>query len=185
MVGAAPDGSQKVTKSTWKQFENCTISQIRLVENGTEIKCKETLNYSHAGPQMKGGYLFNGAPVNLVNSLSQHVQVVGMEDADGALTEQHYGVVVSILASKKRYGVSKRTRNKFVDTMGKTRGWQAIRAENWYPAAACSKRQGKAVVQNVHFSNCGQRGTERGCLNFKAGTGSSYDVRQNSGKERA
>ena len=90
MVGAAPDGSQKVTMSTWKQFENCTISQIRLVENGTEIKCKETLNYSHAGPQIKGGYLFKGAPVNLVNSLSQHVEVVGMEDATGALKEQHW-----------------------------------------------------------------------------------------------
>jgi hypothetical protein len=176
MVGGGVSADKKPSPNG---AEVCTISSIALAGNNTEIGCEETFAAMHAGPELKGGHMFQGLPVSLLTSVKQHVAVIGMEDDTKALEEQQFGAIVAILAVKTTKGMTKATFKNNIKHMGEGKANLARSASNFVPPKECEKNQGTGIIHNVHFSYCGQRGGF-GCLNFQPGRGGVYNVAEDT-----
>ena len=82
--------------------DRCKVVSVTLSGGKAVINCRDPFKNDHSGPKTKGGEIFRGAPVTLMHSTNHRVRVVGMEDDTKALSEQQYGVVLHVLAAKKR-----------------------------------------------------------------------------------
>ena len=94
--------------------DRCKVVSVTLSGGKAVINCRDPFKNDHSGPKTKGGEIFRGAPVTLMHSTNHRVRVVGMEDDTKALSEQQYGVVLHVLAAKKRPmgKVGRRTSNE-------------------------------------------------------------------------
>ena len=139
LVGGGVDTTKINGKKHWEQAEVCTISSIVIDGNNSNIQCEETFLYKHAGPALKGGYMFQGLPVTLMTPTKQHVAVVGMEDDTKALEEQMYGAIVAVLGIKTVGGMDRSAVKNRIKAVGKTKTLAAVAASNWVPPQECNK----------------------------------------------
>ena len=99
-----------------------------------------------------------------MHSTNHRVRVVGMEDDTKALSEQQYGVVLHVLAAKKRpMGKVGKKNIKRVATDPDSARTAALAAADYVPPKECDKKQGDMIILNTGFSHCGQRGLALMC----------------------
>ena len=178
MIGGAMHNWTGIRHAWYLSAERCDISSIAVASEGCVIRCTSSFNFTHSGPAQKHEASFGGMPVTLMHSRSRggRVQVVGMEDKNKALAEQHYGAVLAILKPKKKgfdYAMAKRFKMEFKTP---ERINAAIEGIKYDPPDECRRSQGSAVIVNVNFAHCGQRHSSRACVSFAAGMGAEYQA---------
>ena len=152
MIGGAMHNWTGIKHAWFLSAERCHISSIAVASEGCVIRCTSSFNCTHSGPAQKHEASFGGMPVTLMHSRSRggRVQVVGMEDKNKALAEQHYGAVLAILKPKKK-GYDKALAKRFKMEF-KTRAINAaIEGIKYDPPDECRRSQGSAVIVNVNF----------------------------------
>jgi len=176
MIGGAMHNWTGIKHAWFLSAERCDISSIAVASEGCVIRCTSSFNYTHSGPAQKHEVSFGGMPVTLMHRRSRggRVQVVGMEDKNKALAEQHYGAVITILKPKKKGYDAKLAKRFKIELKTPERMQAATESMKHDPPPECHRRQGSAVIVNVNFAHCGQRHASRACVSFAAGIGAEY-----------
>ena len=187
LLGGGTPFDTPVTAEVWNSTDTCEVISIhhREDEEISEVECKEAFKFDHTGPVEVANAEFRGLPVtwmgktNTQNNRTGHVSIVGMEDDSNALQDENYGATVHVFSVKRRGARPSKSQIKEIQISNADnpeKATEVLAGENFDPPNLCQGAQGSAVIANTHFSHCGQRHSDRACLNFNAGRGTEFNV---------